>query len=160
MSSDEVAILLTLDDSQAEAEVADLQGKIDRQQQEWAQFRRQTIREMNEIARGMAITVSSIRLVARVAGITIDPIMNALMTLVSSAVSLMIATATAMAASSFGILTGAALILSAAAFGLQAAKTAELIATSEMLKEMLSGVETRLSNLEAGMKFQISGRTG
>lgn len=145
--TENVTITLTADDSQAQAKVSELQQKIDQQQQEWALIRRETIQQMNEINRGINMTIQAVRLTARYTGQALDPVFNSLLTLVSSTVSLVIATATMIAASSLGILAGVALTLAAAAYAYQLGQTARLIADSEEIKEKFARVDAQLADL-------------
>jgi hypothetical protein len=145
MVSDDVTIRLGVDTTQADAEIATLQSKIDRQATEWQLKRQQIINEMQNISSGISDIFMAVRLAAQVTGQALDPIFNALMATVSATVSLMIATATALAAGSVGILGWISIALTAAAVGYNVAQFGRLLAEKQVLDARLMSVESRVA---------------
>jgi len=131
--------------SEANIAVDALKAKIDAQQREWEIKRQQILAEMRDVSMGINQLFTSIRLVVSIAGEAIDPIYSALMSIISGTVSLMLATATAITAGSFGILGWIGLALAAAAIGLQVGQTAKLLIERQMVENRLSTVEGKLA---------------
>ncbi len=145
--SKEVTVRIIMDDSDAEAKVAKQQQAIDTQAAEWTAARRQILLEMHAINLSISLMVQTVRMAVRFTGQTLTPIQNALLSMVSSTSSLIIATATAMAAGSLGLLVGAALALAAFAYGFQLAQTAIIYAGMEKVKADFAASDARLANL-------------
>ena len=139
---------IDVDLTPAEAKVAALQQKIDQQQQEWATRRREILSQMSDIGSGINLAIQAVRQTARMTGKTLNPIFNALLSLVASTTSLVIGTATLLASSSLGVLTGVAIAISTAAFTWNAIQTAKLIADSEEFKAIMEGVEQQIANMK------------
>ena len=130
-----------------DSEVDETQKKIDKQQQEWAITRRETLQQLNSIALGINLTIQAVRITARASGKALDPIFSSLLTLVGSTTSLILATASIMAASSLGVLTGVALTLAGAAYGYQVGQTIQLMADREKMQTTLDNIEATLSGM-------------
>ena len=143
----DVSISFLFDTTLAEAQLAEMQGKIDAQQADWAQKRREMLTELRNIAMGINLVVQTIRMAVRVTGQVLSPLYNALLSLVSSVTSVIIATATAMAAGSLGLLTGAALALAGIAFELQLITTVKIIAAQEETQAAFASINARLAQM-------------
>lgn len=140
-------VIFDVDTATGEAKVATLQDKIDLQQQEWTLIRRETLAQMSEIGRGINLTIQAIRFTARLSGQALNPIFNALLSVVASTTSLVLATAAIIATSSLGVLSGVAITLSAAALSYQVGQTARLIADNEELQASLRSIEAKLDSV-------------
>lgn len=137
------------DDSDMQEKLVKNQAAIDAQAAEWRAKRQQILMEMHSINLGIGLIIQSIRMTVRVTGQTMDPVANALLSMVSSTTSIIIATATAMAASSLGILTGAALFLSAYAWAFSLAQSIKILEQSEELKASFADINARLAEMES-----------
>lgn len=146
--SEHVQITITADTTQAEIEMQALQAKIDAQQREWQQRRREILAQMRDIGIGIQIMIQTIREVVRATGQTLSPIQSAMLALISSTTSLIIATATALVTGTVGLLAGAALALAAFAWSFQLTTTAILIARSDEAKAALAAIQSQLSKIQ------------
>jgi hypothetical protein len=155
--SKDVIIPLTIDDSDMNAKVAAQQSAIDTQAEDWRRKRNEILLQMHSINLGIGLMVQTVRMAVRATGQTLDPIQSALLSMVSSTSSLIIATATAMAAGSLGLLAGAALALAAFAWGFQLAQTAKIQADMEKFKGDFAAANARLARIE-GVTRQAIGR--
>lgn len=157
MVSREVEVRIIMDDSDPVAKLAKNQGGIDRQEAEWSAARQKILLEMHSMNLAIGLIVQTVRQVVRATGQTLDPIQSALLSMVTSTSSLIIATATAMAAGSLGILAGAALALAAFAYGFQIAQTVKIQADMEKFKGDFAEANARLMRME-GVVRQALGR--
>lgn len=153
----DITAQVIFDDSDMVAKTAKNQAAIDRQGEEWRAKRQQILLEMHSMNLAIGLIVQTVRQVVRATGQTLDPIQSALLSMVSSTSSLIIATATAMAAGSLGILAGAALALAAFAYGFQIAQTIKIQADMEKFKGDFAEANARLIRLE-GVAQQAIGR--
>lgn len=147
MSFNAVTISIGVDTTEGNVAVDALQAKIDRQQGEWKQARIQIMNEIREVSRGINMLFQSIRLAVAITGQSIDPVFSALMSIISGTVSLMLATAAALATSV--ILAGVGVALGAAALGLQLGQTAKLIIERKMVSDRLRNIEARIAKYAA-----------
>lgn len=143
-----VSVFVDVDLKEGEAKVLTLQQKIDQQQRDWEERRREILQQLNDIGRGINLTIQAVRTTARLTGATLSPMYNALLSLVSSTTSLVLSTATILAASSLGVLAGVSIAISTAALTFSAIQTAKLIADSEEFKGILEGIEQQLANIK------------
>ena len=153
----DITAQVIFDDSDMVAKTAKNQAAIDTQAAEWRTKRQQILLEMHSINLGIGLMVQTVRMAVRATGQTLDPIQSALLSMVSSTSSLIIATATAMAAGSLGLLAGAALALAAFAWGFQLAQTAKIQADMEKFKGDFAEANMRLARVE-GVARQAIGR--
>lgn len=154
--SKDVSVHVTMDDSDIQAKLAKNQGAIDAQAADWRSKRNQILLEMSSINMGISMMVQSIRMVARITGQTLDPIQGALLGMVTSTASLMVAMATALATT--GIMAGAALILAAAAWSMQVGQTIKIYEDFEKLKGDFADIDRRLAEMGTGVASQAFGR--
>lgn len=125
--SDAVNISILFDTTDPEAKLAALQAAIDRQQEEWRQAHRAILADMRTIASGINMLFSYIRLGARFLGEALDPIFTSLMMVLSSVVSLMVATAALEIGSGIPPIQAAGIALLALTVGYNIVQTAKLI---------------------------------
>lgn len=133
--------------TEGEAKVTSLQERIDQQQRDWEEKRREILQQMNAIGRGINLTIQAVRTTARLTGQALSPMYNALLSLVGSTTSLVLSTATILAASSLGVLAGVSIAISTAAITFSAIQSAKLIADSEDFKNIIAGIEQQLANI-------------
>ena len=145
------------DDSDIVSKMAKNQAGIDKQNADWRRQRQQTLLEMHSLNLGISLMIQTVRMAVRATGQTLDPLMNAMLSMVSSTSSLIIATATAMAASSLGLLAGAAIALAAFAVGFQLAQTAKIAVDMQALIDDFAAANARLARME-GVARQAIGR--
>lgn len=148
-----VLLGLDFDTSAGEAKLAVQQAAIDRQQAEWKLARLQMISEMRDLNQGIQLMIQTIRTVVRATGQTLDPIQAGLLSIISAVSSMMVATATAMALGSLGILTGAALALGAFAASFSVTQSALLVASNLTMKDVLARQEDALARLGEDVRF-------
>ena len=153
----DITAQVLFDDSDMVAKTAKNQAAIDRQAADWTAKRQQILLEMHSLNLGINLMVQTLRLVVRATGQTLDPIQGALLSMVSSTSSLIIATATAMAASSLGILAGASVVLASFAWSFQLVQTAKIWADMEKFKGDFQAINLRLARME-GVTRQAIGR--
>lgn len=146
---------MNIDDSQAEAELADLQSKIDRTVEDWRRKRSEIYIQLSELNRSVGLIIQTVRMAAESTGQTIKPYQNAMLNMISSTTSIMLATSAAMGATT--ILAGAALALAAYAYGFNMAQSAYIIVTSEELKRDIDNIAAQLRALE-GSRPSFVGR--
>ena len=143
----EVTIAIIADTNEAFQQIDDLQGKIDATVADWKAQRSIIISQMQEISRGIQYVIRGIRLAVQATGQTLSPMQNALLSLIGSTASMIISTAIAIEAASFGVLTGVALGLAAFAYGMQVGQTARIIAEFADLKDSVASVDNRLATI-------------
>lgn len=144
----DITAQVLFDDSDMVEKTAKNQAAIDRQTAEWRAKRQQILLEMHAINLGITTMIGTIRLAVQVTGQALTPVQNALLGMISSTTSIIIATATAMAAGSLGLLTGAALVLAAGAFGFSLAQTAIVIKNSEEMRAAFAAIDARLDQID------------
>ncbi len=140
---------LTIDDTEA----VKTQSAVDAQVADWKQKRAVIMRQLSEVAQGITVVTRSLRLVAQATGRALDPMHSALLGLLGTTTSLILATATAITTGSLGILTGVGLALGAFALGMQTTQTVKISADFAELRGTLLQAVNRLSAIEARSAF-------
>ena len=143
-----VLLGIDVDLSVANFKVDTLQAKIDQQVADWRQRRSEIISQMQEVSMGIGLLIRGIRMAADATQTVLDPMQNALLSLVSSTTSIIVSTEVVLASASLGILTGVALGLAAFAYGMQTANTIKIMANYESLNTILTNVNNRLRRIE------------
>ena len=145
--SDEIVIGLTVDSSQANAEIANVKDKIDATVEDW-QIKR------SDIMKGLSIMGQSLMIVSRFARMTGNRILGAIVSIfqtlimtVIQTISTLIAVQTAEEAS--GVLLPIAAILSGFILGLQIGTLPSLIQAQGQIITKQKVLEGRLSEFEA-----------
>jgi hypothetical protein len=154
VSSAPVTIDIEVDTTRTVAEINAVKAQADATVAAWKADRAIIVSQMQEVSRGIQYLVRGIRLAAQATGTVLDPMQNALLSLVSSTASMIISTAIAIEVSSFGLLTGVALALAAFAYGMEIANTAKIITNFAALQKSLIKVDSRLSAIEQGNLFR------
>lgn len=166
-----VTIGIDIDDTQANQKLVSLQTKVDRQVQQWQKqerlittelvttnaaiddtFEKMRIRrleilsQLSALNQSMGLMIQAVRMGAEATGQTIKPYQSAVLNMIQSTTSIMLATATAM--NTTGILAGAGIALAAFAYGFSMVQSANIIATSEDIQKDIDAIVERLRGLE------------
>ena len=133
-----MTIGIDIDDTQANQKLVTLQSKVDRQVQQWRETQKLVLTEtvttnveidntvrrwreqrtmiltqMSQISQGISLMLQSIRLTASITGERIIPAWSmSILSLISNTTSVLLSTAAAVTAGSFGILAGVGLAIS------------------------------------------------
>jgi hypothetical protein len=179
-----ITIGVDVDDTQANQKLITLQTKVDEQVQQWNQQFKLTQTEitttntaidttvqqwrikrleiqaqLSALNQSIGLLIRAVRLGAEATGQTIKPYQNAILNMIQSTTSIMLATSAAMQAS--GVLALAGLVLAGFAYGFSMVQTANIMATSEELQRDFDDIIARLRELEnQGRMPLFAGRTG
>jgi len=133
-----INISILFDMTQADAQLRDMQNKIDAQEQAWRQKRLELIREIQHVSHAINMLYQGLHIVVTVAGDALNPFFAALASVISSTVSLMLTTAAAITAGSMGTLAYIGAALSAAAIGISLGVA---VRNEEMRKMTMSQID-------------------
>lgn len=159
MSDANVDISVTVDTTQSQAQVAQLQAEVNRVDREWQHRRTVIYREVEEALTRINRLIHVFRNVLRMLNITLDPVSEAVMDTLTSIVSYMVALKAAYAAS--GPWGWVMLAVTAFAFGL--ALAAQANAWKALIEAHAAGAKAeRLFGQvkDIGSTFGPAGRTG
>jgi hypothetical protein len=146
VSRDDVTISLLLDNTQALAAIDQTEEQMDRVVDKWALTRQNIEKEIRATMRNITSLISTFRGVMSAMGATIDPWFDALLAMVSSAISTLFAVGVAMTESIVG--SPFALAIFTAAIGLQAFTTGKLLREFGEITGKMLNIEIRLGTLQ------------
>ncbi len=152
--TEEVRVDLTLNTSQADAEIEAVQGRVDAVVAGWKAARAEVMRGLGVINQLIVIAIRVAKMTGDVVGQSMLRILQSLMTVITSTVSVMIALSATYITS--GILAPVGLVLAAFALGLSIGETAGVIAAQAQVLARMEHVNSRLSALE-GFRAQMGG---
>jgi hypothetical protein len=133
------------DTTEAESAIDRVRVKVDEVVAGWRQSRAEILQGLRDVSQVINYTLQTFRLAVRAVGGSLDPMQSAILGMISATVSMMLATATAMAAASLGILGGFALALASAAFGISIATSAKVIQDFLSIKENMDALEAKVA---------------
>ena len=156
MVSDPLLVFLGIDDTEFMSSIDKIKAKVDEVVADWSAKRAVILAQINTISQGIGLAIRAVRMGIQAVGGTLDPMQNAILAMISSTTSIMIATASALAIGSLGLLTGVALALAAFAYGFSMAQQAKALADFLKVREEIMAAEGRLSALERFSGFRPS----
>ena len=144
--SNNVTVSLILDNTQTLAQIEQTEAKVDEVTGKWVLTRSTIEREIRSVMRNISSLISTFRGVMSAMGATLDPWFDALLAMVSSAISTLFAVGIAMAESIIG--SPFALAVFMAAIGLQAFTTGKLIREFAVIMSKMATIENRMVDLQ------------
>lgn len=140
-------IMIEADDSDLVAKEEKHKAAINAQEADWKAKRAVIMSQMRDVQMSINIMIRSVRMAFNLVGVAMDPVESALLSMISSTASTMLAVSIGMSAT--GILAGAAMYLAAAAYGMQIGQTAALIQKFDYIEGKFQQVSAAFDSLEA-----------
>jgi len=157
--SDNIVIDLTVDDSQVQFTIDQVAERSKEVVSQWAIARQDILHSMQGTMSVINRTIMYARQVLQIVGATIDPFFSALLSMVTSTISMMLSVATALAATGVGI--PAAAYMAAIAIGLNIVTIAKLvrdeIETKRYMRENILRLANSQENLAQSQRSAIGG---
>jgi len=139
----DVTITIGVDDSEANASIEAVKAKADAVVKDWAEKRRELLSQIRDAFGYVQSLISSFRSVMSLFDTQIHPFYDALLSIVTSTVSMMLAIATALAA---GVVTSPfAAVVAGIAIGLNILTTAKLIADKAAIMASFADMKAQFS---------------
>ena len=144
--SDRVTIDLIVDTTSAEASIDRVMGLADRAVKDWREKRNNIIRGIRQTMGYINSLISSYRTAMSLIGAQIDPFYDALLSIVSSTVSMLLAISAAFIASGVGSAWGS--VIAGIAIGLNIVSYVKLVAAKAEIMTNLAGIRERISYID------------
>ena len=159
MVSDPVTQIITVDNSQALAIMAETDAKMDEQTGEWIEKRREIVKGLAQVNLAINLTIQSYRFVSKLLGNIVGPIESALLGIIQSAVSTIIAMAAAFSATGFGAVAGA--IMASIALSMSFVAFGDVARQFNGIKGIVANIAKRVESAESqGGRTSHAFRTG
>ncbi len=152
----DVNVTIGVDTTAAIGDIEDVKGRIDTVVRLWNENRREIMLGLSIVNNLMSVTTRIANKVTDETGRALVKVLNSLLAVVSNTVSVLIATATAYAAT--GILAPIAAALAAFTAGFSVGQSVAILQTQATVLAEMSDVRVRLTALE--FKTQFSGQFG
>lgn len=124
MVSDEVNIIITVDNTEAERELAEFEAEVNKLGSVWQRTKQKIKSEVRGVIGTMqAVTTVFVNMLKQF-GIALDPVQTAIVTAIQTTLASILATHRALEASTFGIAGVATVALSAVAIGISVSNIA------------------------------------